>query len=206
MSQRRYFNRGAGRPLPDAEQGRKLDAAMYRAIADNDLRALESALEAGAHPDADDSRPLRLCATADKYLLAKALMLAGADIGHAILQAERENAAIPRRTESGLILTFHTPLTAEGKKRETALREEIAVLEKFRQDFLDSTLPMTQLNLLYEIRMAQHELSRRMDAMERALRDIDAPKPIDKKPAARAQDKGNPPPGSLRPPKGPFQR
>jgi len=155
---------------------------MYAAITADDQRALEAALEAGALPDADNGKALRLCAASDKYLLAKALMLAGADIGYAIMQNRREDEAIPRRTDAGMILTFRTPVTEEGKKRESELALEIARLGSFQKAFLD-VLPMEQTNLLREVRAAQYDLARRMDAVEKALREIDTPKPLDKKTA-----------------------
>jgi hypothetical protein len=176
----RTFNRSAA---PDRAETEKLNAGMYAAIVQNDQRALEAALEAGANPDADDGKALRLCASNDKYLLAKTLLLAGGDIGYAIMQARREDEAIPRRTDSGMILTFRTPVTEEGKKREIALGREIARLESFQKSFLDSSLPMEQMNLLREIRAAQYDLARRIDAVEKTLREIDSPKPLDKKPA-----------------------
>ncbi|MDP2205337.1 MAG: hypothetical protein Q8K65_03435 [Alphaproteobacteria bacterium] len=174
------FNRIAA---PDRAETGKLNARMYAAIAQDDQRALEAALESGANPDADDGKALRLCASTDKYLLAKTLMLAGGDIGYALMQARRENDAIPRRTDVGMILTFSTPVTEEGKKREVALAREISKLESFQKSFLDSSLPMEQMNLLREIRAAQYDLARRMDTMEKTLREIDSPKPLDKKPA-----------------------
>jgi hypothetical protein len=182
MFGRNYFNRMSGRPGPDRAETEKLNAQMYAAIARDDRRALEAALEAGADPDAEDGKALRLCASADKYLLAKTLLLANGDISHAIMQAQREDDAIPRRTDTGMILTFRTPITEEGKKREIELGREIARLESFRKAFLDSTLPMEQMNLLRAVRAAQDDLSRRMNAMEKTLRDMDSPRPIDKKP------------------------
>jgi len=182
MHSRKYFNRSAGRPIPDRAETEKLNARMYAAITADDQRALEAALEAGALPDADNGKALRLCAASDKYLLAKALMLAGADIGYAIMQNRREDEAIPRRTDAGMILTFRTPVTEEGKKRESELALEIARLGSFQKAFLD-VLPMEQTNLLREVRAAQYDLARRMDAVEKALREIDTPKPLDKKTA-----------------------
>ena len=108
-------------------------------------------------------------------------MLAGADIGHAIIQAHRDNEAIPRRTDAGLIMTFRTPTTDDGKQREAEITKEIQKLESFRKAFIDSTLPLEQMNMLREIRMAQYDLTRRMDGMEKALREMDAPRPLDKK-------------------------
>ncbi|MFN7113999.1 MAG: hypothetical protein ACK4PK_06535 [Alphaproteobacteria bacterium] len=175
----RPFNHNAARPHAEAE---RLNARMYVAIMQNDQYTLEAALQNGANPDADDGKALRLCASGDKYLLAKTLLLAGGDIGYALMQARRENDAIPRRTDSGMILTFSTPISEEGKKRERELAREISKLESFQKCFLDSSLPMEQMNLLREIRAAQHDLARRMDALEKNLREIDSPKPIDKKP------------------------
>lgn len=176
----KHFNRAAGRPAPTRAEAEALNARLYAAITADDQHALIAALDDGALPDADAGKALRLCAASDKYLLAKTLMLAGADIGYALLQARREDEAIPRRTDSGMILTFRTPVTEEGKKREIELGREMARLESFQKIFLDSTLPMEQMNLLREVRAAQYDLSRRMDAMEKALREIDSPKPIDK--------------------------
>jgi len=169
------------RPRPDKAQTLRLNEGMYAAIAANDQHALEEVLLAGAQPDADNGKPIRLCAQQNKYLLAKTLMLAGGDLGYALQQARQENEAIPRRTESGMILSFRTPITEEGKKREVELHREIARLEEFQKTFTESTLPMEQMNLLREIRHAQYDLGRRMDALEKTLREIDAPKPIDKK-------------------------
>lgn len=193
MHNGKSFNRNAARPQPDRAETEKLNAQMYAAITADDQRTLESALEAGANPDADNGKALRLCASTDKYLLAKTLLLAGGDIGYAIMQARREDEAIPRRTDTGMILSFRTPVTEEGKKREVELGREIARLESFQKSFLDSTLPMEQMNLLREVRAAQYDLARRMGALEKALHEIDAPKPLDKKSA-----KGGTPAGRLK--------
>lgn len=176
-----FFNDIARAPRPDKAQTLCMNDAMYRALKANDQHALEDALLAGAQPDADEGKPLRLCAQENKYLLAKTLLLAGGDLGYALQQARQENEAIPRRTESGMILSFRTPITEDGKKREIALGREIARLEEFQKTFTENTLPMEQMNLLRDIRQAQFDLARRMDAVEKALREIDTPKPLDKK-------------------------
>ena len=122
-----FFNDIArARPRPDKAQTLRLNQTMYAAISADDLHALEEALIAGAQPDADNGKPIRLCAQQNKYLLAKTLLLAGGDLGYALQQARQENEAIPRRTESGMILSFRTPITEEGKKREVELHREIA--------------------------------------------------------------------------------
>lgn len=175
-----FFNQSARVQLSQQELDMQ-NRNLHEAIAAHDLLAAEKALAAGAQPDDSRGSPLRLAARHDNYLAAKALMLAGADIGHAIIQAHRESEAIPRRTDAGLVMTFRTPTTEEGKKRETEIVQEIRKMEAFQKTFIDSTLPIEQMNLLREIRMAQYDLTRRMDSMEKALRDIDAPKPIDKK-------------------------
>ena len=177
-----FFNQAARVKLSQQELDLQ-NQNLYAAIAVRDMLGVEKALAAGAQPDDDHGSALRLSAQHDNYLAAKALMLAGADIGHAIIQAHRDNEAIPRRTDTGMIMTFRTPKTEEGKAREAALEKEIQKLETFQKTFIDSTLPIEQMNMLREIRMAQYDLTRRMDSMERALRDIDAPKPLDKKPA-----------------------
>lgn len=182
MHYSRPFNNSSKRPATRAEF-ETLNARMMQAIADKDQIGLIAALDAGAHPDMPDGKPLRLCAAQDNYLFAKTLMLAGADIGYAIAQVRAEDNAIPRRTESGLIMVYRTPKTEEGRKQEQAYGEEIKRLEFFQKTFIESTLPLEQMNLLHDIRHAQYDLSRRMDAMEQALRNIDAPKALDKQPA-----------------------
>lgn len=175
-----YFNRAARLSLTPA-QIEQLGAQMRGAIENNDLPALEKAIAAGGYPDANDGLLFRLCARHNNYLAAKALMLAGGDIGHALVQVRHESETIPRRIESGLIISVRIPTTEEGKRREIALDKEIQTLQNFQKTFMDTSLPLEQLNLLREIRHAQYDLSRRMEAMERALRTLDEPKPIEKK-------------------------
>ena len=175
-----FFNQSARVKLSQQELDIQ-NQNLHTAIAAHDMLATEKALAAGAQPDDAQGSPLRAAAQHGNYLAAKALMLAGADIGHAIIQAHRDNEAIPRRTDTGMIMTFRTPKTEEGKAREAALGKEIEKLESYQKAFIDSTLPIEQMNMLREIRMAQYDLTRRMDSMEKALRDIDAPKPLDKK-------------------------
>ena len=179
------FNNRAQKKAASLSEAAAPEQALYAAIETDDVYALQAALAAGAHPDIDGGRPLRLCAAQGKYPLAKTLALGGADIGYALLQARRENEAIPRRTETGMILTFRIPKTEEGKKREAELTHEIARLEEFQKVFIETALPMEQMNLLHEVRAAQYDLSRRMDAMEKALRDIDKPRPLENKSAAK---------------------
>ncbi len=176
------FNKSARLQL-SAQEVAQLNQHLHTAIAARDMLGVEKALAAGAQPDDDNGTPLRLAATHDHYLAAKALLMAGADIGHAIIQAHRDNEAIPRRTDAGMIMTFRTPKTEEGKAREAALEKEIRKLESFQKTFIDSTLPLEQMSMLRDIRMAQYDLMRRMDSLEKTLHEIDAPKPLDKKPA-----------------------
>lgn len=177
------FNKSARLQL-SAQEVAQLNQDLHTAIAARDMLGVEKALAAGAQPDDDNGMPLRLAATHDYYLAAKALLMAGADIGHAIIQAHRDNEAIPRRTDAGMIMTFRTPKTEEGKAREAALEKEIRKLESFQKTFIDSTLPLEQMSMLRDIRMAQYDLTRRMDSLEKALREIDTPKPLDKKTAS----------------------
>lgn len=186
-----FFNQSARVKLSQQELDLQ-NQNLHAAIAAHDMLATEKALAAGAQPDDAHGSPLRAAARHDNYLAAKVLMLAGADIGHAIIQTHRDNEAIPRRTDTGMIMTFRTPKTEEGKVREAAFEKDIQKLESFQKAFIDSTLPIEQMNMLREIRMAQYDLTRRMDSMEKALRDIDAPKPLDKKPARNGSTPSRP--------------
>jgi hypothetical protein len=132
--------------------------------------------------DAHDGAALRLCATHDNYLAAKTLMLAGADISHAILQAEKEERAILRRHEWHEYATSpHVVFNSRDDELKSYSRKnEIAKLEKFKGMFLETARPQAQLLKIDAILKRQEELAAQVAALQEAVREITHPRPLEK--------------------------
>jgi hypothetical protein len=166
-----------------SHQSEGLPGALRTAIVLENMDTLREIVAAGKTDfDAHGGAALRLCATHDNYLAAKTLLLAGADISHAILQAEKEERAIPRRHEWHEYATSpHVVFNSrDDESRSNCCKYEIEKLKKFKGMFLETVLPQAQFLKIDAILKHQEELAAQIATLQEAVREITHPRPLEK--------------------------
>ena len=154
----------------------KQNNLLYAAINAGDAEKAVRAIKDGANPNADNAKPLRLCVDNDDYLMAKALMLNGADIGYAILRCHRDIKNVPTRSHRIHSITIDVPATEADAQNKTRLNAQASRLADFQQTYKETFLPQEQLRLMQEIHA-------RLIRLEKEVKQLSEPQPIGK-PAA----------------------
>jgi hypothetical protein len=160
----------------NSDTQRKHNNLLYAAIQAGDVEKALRALKDGANPDADDGKPLRLCVDNDDYLMAKALMLKGADIGYALLRCARDIENVPTRPHKIHSITIDLPATEADSQNRARLKAQSNKLANFQQTFNETSLPQEQLRLTQEI-------NERLIRLEKEVKQLSEPQPLGK-PAA----------------------
>ena len=146
---------------------------LYAAISAGDAEKAARAIKDGANPNADDGKPLRMCVDKDDYLMAKALMLNGADIGHARLRCRHDIDTIPTKHHKIHGISFDVPATDADLQNRKRLMAQGERLETFQQTFNDTSLPQEQLRLMQEI-------NTRLMRLEKEVKQLSEPQPLGK--------------------------
>jgi len=154
----------------------KKNNLLYAAIQAGDAEKAIRAIQDGANPNADNAKPLRLCVDNDDYLMAKALMLNGADIGYALLRCTHDIENVPTRPHKIHSITIDVPATEADGQNRTRLKAQSNKLATFQQTFNETFLPQEQLRLTQEIHA-------RLIRLEKEVKQLSEPQPIGK-PAA----------------------
>ncbi len=147
----------------------------------------------GADLDADDGRPLRLCAENDDYKTARLLFIQGADIECAIHSTEKDIHAIPMSMDLPSI-----PDNPKNYPRYTQLNQSLDRLKKYRTSLQEGVLPQLYMQKLEQILQNQHRFAAKLEQFQKTLDEMTSNAGFDKdlpKPSLHAviPSKGNEP-------------
>ncbi len=148
---------------------------LLAAIGSREAARILQVIEYGADVDAEDGRPLRLCAENDDYKTAKLLFTKGADIECAIHSTEKDICAIP--------MSMQMPSIPEDPKeytRYTKLNQTLERLKKYRQSLFESVLPQLYMQKLEQILQNQNRFAAKLEQFQRTLDEMTRDSGFDK--------------------------
>lgn len=141
---------------------------LIRAIENDDMAGFKAAVDSGADVNMEEGLPLRRAAKKKNFLMLRELMLAGADIRHALekLQRESERQAEQQaddyfKARGGYSAGRYS--FAPDFRGERATRQTIETLVDYQETFLKAVLPVetarTQMKTLRELRALRREIT-----------------------------------------------
>lgn len=138
---------------------------LIDAIRANDTMAFRAALTAETDVNRGGGLPLQTAAYMDNVLFMKELVMAGADIAHALNETEKARAAIPRKPRYiyikrvGPLPNGEECVNKEDEPRWNFLTRAENRLKKHKDSLLDDTEIEIQRKILRELRELHAEIS-----------------------------------------------